>query len=555
MYTRDEEGGQRTSIALKPRTPPHLAYASTYLPGRMMRGLVLSILALLCVLSDGVDARIHLKVNRDSRRVVYLGVFDFGPRGNVSLSIKSLSLPTSLLESSGEVVLPNVRMGFVVVPVDSVQEARNAARFSRGEVGGSGGKSLIPMDNSNAEDIEDDNGDDASPEKPTNEPGKIEKRRVKKPIERYCFVEDPLVTHSKQRPDARLVHFSFRGQKIEELRQQWRWNKEVESTGLFAVYFYNCAGYKKKKGDQLTDVMNLPPLPVSYDVDFVVTWRDQGGGDSALIYLSYSELPLLTMYLIFSILFLCMTGAWAYLIAIHFKQVKMIHGLMLVLLVVKMFTLFLEYFRLRHYRQTGRDALVLDSFYYAALTLKGIMLFGVILLLGSGWSILRGYLSQRDKKVLFIVLPLQVAINVCLMMMEATGEGSKNWVTWVELLRVIDAICCCCVLLPVFWSIKTLSDSAHSSSTENHSRDIARLRQFRSLYIVIIAYIYTTRILLVMWKNSLSYQHEWFAACGAELVAALLYAHCGYRFPPGAKDPYSAVSALDVIEFDDRSEV
>ena len=30
------------------------------------------------------------------------------------------------------------------------------------------------------------------------------------------------------------------------------------------------------------------------------------------------------------------------------------------------------------------------------------------------------------------------------------------WVYWRDILRVLDIVCCCCVLLPIVWSIKQL---------------------------------------------------------------------------------------------------
>ncbi len=38
------------------------------------------------------------------------------------------------------------------------------------------------------------------------------------------------------------------------------------------------------------------------------------------------------------------------------------------------------------------------------------MLFTVIVLVGTGWSLMKPFLSDRDKKILFVVLPLQVSM-------------------------------------------------------------------------------------------------------------------------------------------------
>ena len=41
--------------------------------------------------------------------------------------------------------------------------------------------------------------------------------------------------------------------------------------------------------------------------------------------------------------------------------------------------------------------------------MKGATLFIVIVLIGSGWSFVKPFLSDRDKKIVMIILPLQVS--------------------------------------------------------------------------------------------------------------------------------------------------
>jgi hypothetical protein len=41
-----------------------------------------------------------------------------------------------------------------------------------------------------------------------------------------------------------------------------------------------------------------------------------------------------------------------------------------------------------------------------------ITLFTFIVLIGTGWSILKPYLQDKEKKVLIIVIPLQVIANI-----------------------------------------------------------------------------------------------------------------------------------------------
>ena len=57
--------------------------------------------------------------------------------------------------------------------------------------------------------------------------------------------------------------------------------------------------------------------------------------------------------------------------------------------------------------------------------LKGVMLFVVILLIGTGWSLVKPYLNDREKKIVLVVLVLQVVDNVALVVFEETAPGSR----------------------------------------------------------------------------------------------------------------------------------
>ena len=53
------------------------------------------------------------------------------------------------------------------------------------------------------------------------------------------------------------------------------------------------------------------------------------------------------------------------------------------------------------------------------------MFFSVIMLVGTGWSLLKPFLNIREKKILLAVLPLQVIDNIALVVMEEMSPVSK----------------------------------------------------------------------------------------------------------------------------------
>lgn len=88
------------------------------------------------------------------------------------------------------------------------------------------------------------------------------------------------------------------------------------------------------------------------------------------------------------------------------------------------------------------------------------MLFVVILLLGSGWSFLKPYLSSLEKQLLLCILSLQVIANIAMVIIGQTAKGASNWLYWRQILLWVDVLCCCLVLPVIAWSIRNLKQAA-----------------------------------------------------------------------------------------------
>lgn len=82
--------------------------------------------------------------------------------------------------------------------------------------------------------------------------------------------------------------------------------------------------------------------------------------------------------------------------------------MMTVLLVFKTLSMLFESIRYHYLRLTGA-AEAWSIVYYLFAFLKGITLFVVVLLIGTGWSLIKPFLNDRDKRIIIIVLSLQVA--------------------------------------------------------------------------------------------------------------------------------------------------
>jgi len=60
-------------------------------------------------------------------------------------------------------------------------------------------------------------------------------------------------------------------------------------------------------------------------------------------------------------------------------------------------------------------------------------MFMVIALIGTGWAFIKPFLSEKDKKIFIVVLPLQIVANVAMIILEETAPGSQGWFTWVNI--------------------------------------------------------------------------------------------------------------------------
>ncbi len=148
------------------------------------------------------------------------------------------------------------------------------------------------------------------------------------------------------------------------------------------------------------------------------------------------------------------------------------------------------------------------------------MLFTTITLLGTGWSMLKPFLSDREKKIFLTVLPLQVRVrvtadvqcpysaeggskallvvsmrlpcslpshacapscgenvdvrlwrvcvcsrgwggvqvfnNIAYTVLSETAVAASSYAFWTAVIHGVDFLCCALILLPIYWSVRHL---------------------------------------------------------------------------------------------------
>lgn len=99
-----------------------------------------------------------------------------------------------------------------------------------------------------------------------------------------------------------------------------------------------------------------------------------------------------------------------------------------------------------------------------------------------------------------IVIPLQVLANVAEIIIEESEEGDAEHGTWRDIFILVDLLCCGAIFIPVVWSIRHLQEASHTDGKA--AINLRKLKLFRHFYIMIVCYIYFTRMIVYLLKVS-----------------------------------------------------
>ncbi|KAL5712093.1 hypothetical protein ACHQM5_014298 [Ranunculus cassubicifolius] len=277
-----------------------------------------------------------------------------------------------------------------------------------------------------------------------------------------------------------------------------------------------------------------PEFEVSMDVHTEM-YNVEGGKKD---FLPAGQTPLPQMYLFFFLVYSGFFLLWVYICIKQRPTVDKIHLIMGALLLFKALKIVCAAEDKLYVRRTG-TAHGWDIAFYIFGIFKGLLLFTVIILIGTGWSFLKPYLQEREKKVLMTVIPLQVLENIASAVIGETGPATKDWLTWNQIFLLIDVICCCAIFFPIIWSIRSLREA--SKTDGKAARNLAKLTLFKQFYVVVVGYIYFTRV-VVFWLGAVViYKYQWLVNMAVEGASLAFYVYVFYNFQPLEKNPYLAV--------------
>ncbi|KAM3968650.1 LOW QUALITY PROTEIN: protein GPR107 [Aphomia sociella] len=298
--------------------------------------------------------------------------------------------------------------------------------------------------------------------------------------------------------------------------------------GLYNLYFHNCPHASKE---------TAPPVNMMIEI-YESNYRDN--------YLSAGEMPLPTLYSLMSLIFFLSAVFWTYLLKTSRHQVYRIHIIMCVLVYLKALSLAFHGINYHFIQTRGEHVTAWAILYYITHLLKGAVLFVTIVLVGTGWNFIKHILADRDKKLFMIVIPLQVVANVAEIIIAESEEGAAEHNAWRDIFILVDLLCCGAIMFPVVWSIRHLQDA--SSTDGKAAINLRKLKLFRHFYIMVLCYIYFTRIIVYLLKTTVPFQYSWIDEMFREMATFLFFAMTGYKFRPAAANPYFTPNQIDDVE-------
>ncbi|KAM6316316.1 protein GPR107 isoform 2-T3 [Podargus strigoides] len=295
--------------------------------------------------------------------------------------------------------------------------------------------------------------------------------------------------------------------------------------GLYSLYFHKCVGSDGPTNDQL------------FSLDIEITEKNPES------YLSAGEIPLPKLYISMAVFFFLSGTVWIHTLRKRRNDVFKIHWLMAALPFIKSLSLVFHAIDYYYISSQGFPIEGWAVVYYITHLLKGALLFITIALIGTGWAFIKHILSDKDKKIFMIVIPLQVLANVAYIIIESTEEGTTEYGLWKEILFLVDLLCCGAILFPVVWSIRHLQEA--SATDGKAAINLAKLKLFRHYYVMIVCYIYFTQIIAILIKIAVPFQWKWLYQLLDEMATLVFFVLTGYKFRPASDNPYLQLSQDD----------
>ena len=287
--------------------------------------------------------------------------------------------------------------------------------------------------------------------------------------------------------------------------------------------------------------VNCDPESLSVSFDITISMYNVLP-DGTKFYSSLGEMPLPLVYGILGATFTVLFCAWVVYVVAHKADAHRIHVLMAALLVFKALTMVAKAGETHMDGKYGEDRGWSIAF-YVFNSIRGMLFLLVVVLVAVGWSYMKPFLSDRDKKILMIIVPLQLFITIANIVVQEAGPATPNFASWDTLLMVAQFVCFCAILFPLAWSMKSLKEA--SLSDGKAARNYMKMQLFRQFYIILVAFVYFKLIILYMLRSLLPPRDIWMAPTSMEAITLGLYIFVGFKFRPARENPMLAIEMAD----------
>ena len=108
-------------------------------------------------------------------------------------------------------------------------------------------------------------------------------------------------------------------------------------------------------------------------------------------------------------------------------------------------------------------------------------------------------------------------------------------------------------MFPIVWSIRHLRRAADVDGKAQIN--LHKLQLFRQFYVIVVAYIYFTRIVVLLLESTIPFNMLWIGPAFTELATLIFYVFTGYKFRPALDNPYIPLNFDERGLLTDHSEV
>lgn len=313
--------------------------------------------------------------------------------------------------------------------------------------------------------------------------------------------------------------------------------RQEKEEGLYYLTFHNCQG-------RHTTYNHLSPSTITrFNLSMLIYETNYPEN-----YLSAGVMPLPQMYFVLSVMFFLIGCIWVNFITHQKESALKIHYLMTVLVFAKSSSLLFHGINYHYIALNGQPVVTWAYLYYATRSVKGALFFITLALIGSGWSFIKHILSDKDKKIIIVIVALQVIAHVAEIVLDESTEGEASNEFWSELCSMVDLFSCVAILYPITWSVRHLEEASRTDGKA--AINLKKLELFKKFYIISTTYIYITRIVTFVFLSMLSYRYSWLAELVNEFSTLIYFIITGHYFQPMPTNPYLLLSSDNDLDED-----